>query len=138
MVIDNGRSRLLADPRFREMLCCVRCAACLNVCPVYGKIGGHAFGAFDGERMIGFCIAIPGLKPGGRCYLHSHMLGVLPEYRDHHIGRMLKLHQREDALAERAYAPWLDMEALMREHGIPLYTLESKQPLACFDLISKP
>jgi L-lactate dehydrogenase complex protein LldF len=49
VVIDNGRSRLLADPRFREMLCCVRCAACLNVCPVYGKIGGHAYGfAYSG------------------------------------------------------------------------------------------
>src|SRR5574339_1236142 len=46
-----------------------------------------------------------------------------------------QVNQREDTLAERAYAPWLDMEALMREHGIPLYTLESKQPLACFDLI---
>jgi radical SAM family uncharacterized protein len=46
-----------------------------------------------------------------------------------------QVNQRHDALAERAYAPWLDMEALMREHGIPLYALESKQPLACFDLI---
>jgi radical SAM family uncharacterized protein len=46
-----------------------------------------------------------------------------------------QINQREDALAERAYAPWTDMEALMREHGIPLYTLESKRPLACFDLI---
>lgn len=46
-----------------------------------------------------------------------------------------QVNQREDALAERAYAPWLDMEALMREHGIPLYALESKQPLAGFDLI---
>src|SRR5215211_1871348 len=46
-----------------------------------------------------------------------------------------QVNQREDALAERAYAPWLDMEALMRENGIPLYTLESKQPLACFDII---
>jgi L-lactate dehydrogenase complex protein LldF len=44
VILDNGRSRILADPRFREMLCCVRCAACLNVCPVYGKIGGHAYG----------------------------------------------------------------------------------------------
>jgi radical SAM family uncharacterized protein len=42
---------------------------------------------------------------------------------------------REDALAERAYAPWLDMEALMREQSIPLYSLESKRPLASFDLI---
>jgi radical SAM family uncharacterized protein len=46
-----------------------------------------------------------------------------------------QVNQRDDALAERAYAPWLDMETLMREHGIPLYTLESKRPLACFDLI---
>jgi L-lactate dehydrogenase complex protein LldF len=44
VILDNGRSRILADPRFREMLACIRCAACLNVCPVYGKIGGHAYG----------------------------------------------------------------------------------------------
>jgi L-lactate dehydrogenase complex protein LldF len=49
VVIDNGRSRILADPQFREMLYCVRCAACLNVCPVYGKIGGHSYGfAYSG------------------------------------------------------------------------------------------
>jgi radical SAM family uncharacterized protein len=46
-----------------------------------------------------------------------------------------RVNQRDDALAERAYAPWLDMEALMRESGIPLYTLESKRPLASFDLV---
>ncbi len=46
-----------------------------------------------------------------------------------------QVNQREDALAERAYSPWFDMEALMRENGIPLYALESKRPLACFDLI---
>ena len=44
VVIDNGRSKILADPRYREMLYCIRCAACLNICPVYGKIGGHAYG----------------------------------------------------------------------------------------------
>jgi L-lactate dehydrogenase complex protein LldF len=45
IVLDNGRSRILADRRFREILCCIRCAACLNVCPVYAKIGGHAYGS---------------------------------------------------------------------------------------------
>jgi predicted GNAT superfamily acetyltransferase len=65
---------------------------------VASKIGGQSFGAFDGERMVGFCIAIPGLKPGGQSYLHSHMLGVLSEYNDQGIGRMLKLEQRNDAL----------------------------------------
>jgi L-lactate dehydrogenase complex protein LldF len=44
IVLDNGRSRILADPVFREMLLCIRCAACLNICPVYRKIGGHAYG----------------------------------------------------------------------------------------------
>jgi len=49
VIVDNGRTRILADPDFREMLCCVRCAACLNVCPVYGEIGGHAYGfAYSG------------------------------------------------------------------------------------------
>jgi predicted GNAT superfamily acetyltransferase len=63
------------------------------------KVGGQAFGAYDAKRMVAFCLAIPGLKPGGKSYLHSHMLGVAPEYRNHGIGRLLKLRQREDALA---------------------------------------
>jgi len=45
------------------------------------------------------------------------------------------VNQRSDALAERAYAPWPDMEAAMRAHGIPLYSLESKRPLAGFDIL---
>ena len=71
----------------------------LRLFVVATKVGGQAFGAFDGKRMIGFCLAIPGLKPGGKSYLHSHMLGVLPEYRDHRVGRSLKLAQREEALS---------------------------------------
>ncbi|MEE4165117.1 MAG: LutB/LldF family L-lactate oxidation iron-sulfur protein [Desulfocapsaceae bacterium] len=45
VLIDNGRSKILADPEFREVLACLRCGACLNVCPVYGRIGGHAYNA---------------------------------------------------------------------------------------------
>jgi predicted GNAT superfamily acetyltransferase len=63
------------------------------------KVGGQAFGAYDGNRMVGFCLAIPGLKAGGKSYLHSHMLGVTPDYRNRGVGRQLKLKQREDALA---------------------------------------
>jgi predicted GNAT superfamily acetyltransferase len=65
---------------------------------VASKIGGQVLGAFDGERMFGFCLAIPGLKAGGKGYLHSHMLGVLPEYNNRGAGRLLKLAQREEAL----------------------------------------
>ena len=66
---------------------------------VVSKVGGHVFGAYDAGRMIGFCFAIPGIKPDGRPYLHSHMLGVMPAYRNAQVGRRLKLRQREDALA---------------------------------------
>jgi L-lactate dehydrogenase complex protein LldF len=44
IILDNGRSRILADPQFRETLLCVRCGTCLNHCPVYVRIGGHAYG----------------------------------------------------------------------------------------------
>jgi predicted GNAT superfamily acetyltransferase len=67
---------------------------------VASRIGGQTLGAFDGDRMGGFLLAIPGIKRNtGKQYLHSHMLGVLSEYRDAGVGRMLKLAQREDALA---------------------------------------
>jgi predicted GNAT superfamily acetyltransferase len=65
---------------------------------VADKIGGQVLGAFDGGKMVAFCLAIPGLKAGGKYYIHSHMLGVLPEYRNSGLGRRLKLIQREWAL----------------------------------------
>jgi len=43
VLIDNGRTKLLADREKRESLHCIRCGACLNICPVYRKIGGHSF-----------------------------------------------------------------------------------------------
>jgi predicted GNAT superfamily acetyltransferase len=70
----------------------------LRLFVVASKIGGQVYGAFDGQKMVGFCLAIPGLKAGGKSYLHSHMLGVLPEYRNAGVGRMLKLIQRDDAI----------------------------------------
>ncbi|HJV18622.1 MAG TPA: LutB/LldF family L-lactate oxidation iron-sulfur protein [Sediminibacterium sp.] len=43
ILLDNGRTRLLSDPVAREALYCIRCGACLNACPVYKNIGGHAY-----------------------------------------------------------------------------------------------
>jgi predicted GNAT superfamily acetyltransferase len=65
---------------------------------VASKVGGQVLGAFDGARMVGFCLCIPGIKPGGSSYLHSHMMGVLPDYRNRGVGRVVKLQQRMDAL----------------------------------------
>jgi predicted GNAT superfamily acetyltransferase len=66
---------------------------------VISRAGGHVFGAYDDGRMIAFCFAIAGIKPGNLPYLHSHMLGVLDGYRDLGIGRKLELRQREEALS---------------------------------------
>jgi predicted GNAT superfamily acetyltransferase len=71
----------------------------LPVFVVASQTGGQVLGAFDGSRMVGFCLAFPALKPDGQPYLHSHMLAVLPEYRNAGVGRRLKLEQRTDALS---------------------------------------
>jgi predicted GNAT superfamily acetyltransferase len=63
------------------------------------KIGGQLLGAYADGRIVAFCLAIPGIKPDGKVYLHSHMLGVLPEFQNAGIGRRLKLRQREEAIS---------------------------------------
>jgi len=45
VLLDNGRSRMLSHPITRQALACIRCGACLNACPVYQQIGGHAYGS---------------------------------------------------------------------------------------------
>ncbi len=62
------------------------------------RIGGQVIGAFDGDDLVGFAMSLPGYRDG-KPYLHSHMLAVLPHYRNAGIGRRLKLAQRDDAIA---------------------------------------
>jgi L-lactate dehydrogenase complex protein LldF len=45
ILLDNGRTNILQNPKTRESLYCIRCGACLNACPIYKNIGGHAYGA---------------------------------------------------------------------------------------------
>ena len=59
--------------------------------------GGHILGAFQDGQMIGFTQAFAAWR-GGKLFLHSHVAGVLPQFRDRGVGRRLKLFQREDAL----------------------------------------
>ncbi len=49
VLLDNGRTKILSAPETRETLKCIRCGACLNICPVYNHVGGHAYGyAYSG------------------------------------------------------------------------------------------
>lgn len=61
--------------------------------------GGTCLGAFDGDRMVGFCCGLVGWE-NRRAFHHSHMLAVLPEYRQRRIGEVLKWEQRERVLAQ--------------------------------------
>jgi predicted GNAT superfamily acetyltransferase len=60
-------------------------------------IGGLVLGAYHGEQMVGFSLSLPGIKPGGKAYWHSHMTGLLPSFQNQGIGRELKLKQRQEA-----------------------------------------
>ena len=62
------------------------------------RIGGQVLGAFAEGTMVGFAMSLPGYRDG-MAYLHSHMLAVLPEFRNAGLGQKLKLAQREDAIA---------------------------------------
>ena len=63
LLLDNGRSRVLADEEKRQTLHCIRCGACANVCPVYRRIGGHAYpGTYSGP--IGAILTPQFLGPG--------------------------------------------------------------------------
>jgi predicted GNAT superfamily acetyltransferase len=64
---------------------------------VAAETGGQVLGAFAGDRMIGFTLAIAGVR-GRKPFLHSHMTAVLRPYRNQGAGRGLKLFQRQEAL----------------------------------------
>jgi len=66
VILDRGRSRILGS-KFREALRCIRCGSCLNACPVYRSIGGHAYNA---------------VYPGPIGKVITPLLDGLPEYRD--------------------------------------------------------
>jgi predicted GNAT superfamily acetyltransferase len=70
----------------------------LRLFVVAEKVGGQVIGAFDGSDMVGFALAVPGVR-GGHPYLHSHMLAVRKNFRNAGLGRRIKLFQREEALA---------------------------------------
>jgi predicted GNAT superfamily acetyltransferase len=65
---------------------------------VASKTGGHVLVAYDEDQPIGFALAFAATRPG-QDYLHSHMVAVLEDYQNRGVGRLLKLAQREDALA---------------------------------------
>jgi predicted GNAT superfamily acetyltransferase len=103
------------------------------------KVGGQVIGAFHGDEMIGFALAVPGAR-GGHVYLHSQMLAVRKKYRNAGLGRRIKLFQRDDALArhfelmewtfdpleiKNAYLNIVKLGAIARRYTINQYGITS-------------
>ena len=80
VIVDNGRMRLLADPKLREALYCLRCGACLNACPVYRKVGGHSYGwVYPGPIGAVVSPVMSGLKRGKDLPFASSLCGACRE-----------------------------------------------------------
>ena len=103
ILLDNGRTGILADPIARESLHCIRCGACLNVCPVYKNIGGHTYRTtYSGP--IGSVITpyLQGMKENKHLSYASSLCGACTEVCPVRIDlHRLLLHNRRKAVADR-------------------------------------
>lgn len=109
VLLDNGRSELLADAEQRDVLQCIRCGACLNACPVYRTIGGHAYGTtYQGPIGSVLTPHLRGIKEFQHLSSASSLCGACtatcPVKIDlhHHL-----LHNRRNAV-ETANRSWLE------------------------------
>ena len=118
VVLDNGRSRILADPEVRESLQCIRCGACLNVCPVYERAGGHAYGSiYSGPIGAVLTPLYQGLERAGTLPFASSLCGYCAEVCPVKIDlpRLLLVMRRRAAAAGEGVNP---LERLsMRAYG---------------------
>ncbi|HEX8681467.1 MAG TPA: LutB/LldF family L-lactate oxidation iron-sulfur protein [Ardenticatenaceae bacterium] len=113
VLLDNGRTRVLADEIGRQTLYCIRCSACLNVCPVYSRTGGHAYhsvypgpiGAILTPQLVGVENA-PSLPYAsslcGACYEVCPVKINIPEVLIHLRGEVVRHQQDHDGLRGRA------------------------------------
>jgi L-lactate dehydrogenase complex protein LldF len=111
VILDNGRTNLLRG-RYREMLACIRCGACLNVCPVYRKSGGAAYGpVYSGPMGAVLLPLLVGLEGAPSLPHASSLCGACTEACPVKIPlHELLLDLRRD-LVEEGVAPWFERVA---------------------------
>jgi len=124
VLLDNHRTRLLADAQQRDALGCIRCGACLNVCPIFKNIGGHAYGTTY-QGPIGSVITphFRGLQDWKHLSGASSLCGACTEACPvkidihHHL-----LHNRRNAMQEKPCwwekALWIGFKWLMQQPAL--------------------
>jgi L-lactate dehydrogenase complex protein LldF len=107
VILDNGRSNLLHG-RYREMLACIRCGACLNVCPVYRKTGGAAYGpVYSGPMGAVLLPLLVGLDDAPSLPHASSLCGACTDACPVKIPlHELLLDLRRDLVDEGVASPW--------------------------------
>ncbi len=114
VLLDNGRTDVLADEIGRQTLNCIRCSACLNVCPVYERTGGHAYnsvypgpiGAILTPQLVGIGEPGPDSLPYasslcGACYEVCPVKINIPEVLIHLRGRVVRNRQDRDGFRQK-------------------------------------
>jgi L-lactate dehydrogenase complex protein LldF len=131
VLLDNGRTHVLADEIGRQALHCIRCSACLNVCPVYARVGGHAYGSvYPGPIGAILTPQLRGLDQAptlpwasslcGACYDVCPVKIDIPSVLVHLRGRVVREQKRMDperatmALIARVFASRRRYEAAQR------------------------
>ena len=113
VLLDNGRSRFLAQPHLREALLCIRCGACLNVCPVYERVGGHTYGwVYPGPIGSVLTPEFLGLQAGKELPYASSLCGscsaVCPVKIDIHHMLLWQRH----SIVQSSLSPWTERWAM--------------------------
>lgn len=123
VIVDNGRSEILAGPT-AEILACIRCGACLNICPVFRTVGGHAYGTvYSGPVGSIVTPGLQGMEPWWELPFASTLCGACEEVCPVRIEipRMLQL-LRESAATEGHFSSgWL-------QRGMARYTRAATDP----------
>lgn len=123
VLVDNGRTRLLADDKAWEALRCVRCGACLNFCPVYRQTGGHAYGwTYSGPIGSIIAPALLGLEEAMPLPFASSLCGACADVCPVRIPIPdLLVHWRERAVEE-------GLTPMVEGLGIKAYTAMAERP----------
>lgn len=125
VLLDNGRTQVLADQMGRQALNCIRCSACLNICPVYERTGGHAYSSvYPGPIGAILTPQLMGIERAGTLPYASSLCGAcydvcpvkinIPQVLIYLRGRVVRQQQRSGRWRDRANPEQLAMRLLAR------------------------
>jgi L-lactate dehydrogenase complex protein LldF len=112
VLVDNGRSEIAAG-EFREILKCIRCSACLNVCPVYRAVGGHAYeSTYPGPMGIILTVLLEGLERAYPLIDASTLCGACSEVCPVKVPLVRLLYRLREKCVEEGLTSWAEQAGM--------------------------